>query len=104
MLQPTLLSVCQPWWEPSGLKVLLLVLVLEVSTIGFMIISQHKLLRNIDWPLNDHRSLLRILSLAFAIFNLHNLVWSLLRINLHWHEFVLLFLNAVLLANWTNMG
>ena len=90
-------------WAPPRLKVLLLILVLEVAAAGLMIIGQHKLLRNIDLFLNDHRSLLCILSLAFSVLNLHNFAWSLLRINLHWHWFVLLLFNAILLAHWTSL-
>ena len=70
-----------------------------------MIIGQHKLLRNIDRFLNDRWSFLCILSFSFPVFNLHNLSgWSLLRINLHRHWFVLLLLDAIFLAHWTNLG
>ena len=70
-----------------------------------MIVGQHKLLRNIDRFLNNHRSLLCILSFALPVFNLHNLYsWSLLRINLHWHWFVLLLFDAIFFAHWTNLG
>ena len=103
-LQPPLLSMCQSRWAPPRLKVLLLVLVLEVAATGLMIVSQHKLLRNIDQFLHDHRSLLCILSFAFSIFNLHNLCWSLLRINLHRHWFVLLLFETIFLAHWMNWG
>ena len=70
-----------------------------------MIIGQHKLLKNIDRFLNDYRSLLSILSFSFPIFNLHNLSsWSFLRINLHWHWFILLLFDTIYLVHWTNLG
>src|SRR6185437_8404688 len=82
-LQPPLLSVSQPRWAPPRLEVLLFVLVLEVAAAGLMIIGEHKLLRNIDRFLHDHRPLLCILDLVLTILNLHNInSWSFLRIYL----------------------
>ena len=104
MLQPPLLSVSQPWWTPPRLEVLLLVLVLGVAAAGLMIIGQCKLLRNIDRFLHDHQSLLCIVSFTLPVFNLHNLDWSLLRINLHWLRFVFFLLDTVLLAHITKLG
>ena len=99
-LQPPLLSMRQSRWAPPRLKVLLLVLVLEVAAAGLMIIGQHKLLRRINLFLNGHRSLLCILSLAFAILHLHIIdSWSLLRIYLHWLKLVFLPFDTILLMH-----
>ena len=105
MLQPPLLSICQPRWAPPRLKVLLFVLVLGVSAAGLMIIGQHKFLRSIDRFLNNYRSLLCILNFAFAILNLHSIGdWCLPRINMHWLRFVLLLLDAIFLALRKNLS
>ena len=70
-----------------------------------MVIGQHKLLRNIDQFLNNHRSLLCIMSFTLSVFNLYNLSgWSILIINLHWHWFVLLLFDAIFLVHWMNLG
>ena len=81
------------------MMIILLVLILGFVVAGFMIISQHKLLRSSDRFLKDHQSFLCILDLVFVIPNLHsNTDWSLPRIYLHWLKFALLLLDMIFLA------